>query len=417
MDMSRVHDWTDSAAADRASGDSSQNGMAMQGGSPPPSPTQTLEALIERGGPLLRLPEPAESSYLAEHRRAAVQLRAALCLLPAFLFCMLALLATPLLGVPAELATSLQVVGLGIVVPSSVIATAVVASAPERASSGIAVALNALVLVLAMEWLRARGLAAGLAFDHAIIACVPTALILFGGFRAACMVSIALGYLAATAAAAAFFDAPAGGAMQWLGESVLLLLVASAATWMESRQRRHWLMRRVIEHQAHRDPLTGLRNRRSFEQFYDVAASQARREHKNVCFAMVDLDHFKLINDRYGHAHGDSALQQVAALLAQFERRPLDAIARLGGEEFGVLLYDCNHASALRRLNDLAQLVHGSAIRNEGAPGGRLTMSIGGTISDGHAPLSALLDEADRRLYEVKHQGRNGVRVGALVVG
>src|SRR5690606_32043533 len=155
---------------------------------------------------------------------------------------------------------------------------------------------------------------------------------------------------------------PPLGAITWVAEGVLLLLSASAALWMETTQRRGWAARRLLLLQAHQDPLTGLRNRRAFELHYELAAAQARREGCSLLFALADLDHFKLVNDRYGHAYGDGALSEVAVVLGQFGRRPLDLAARLGGEEFAILLYDCNVEAAHDRLQALVAQVRALGI-------------------------------------------------------
>ena len=106
---------------------------------------------------------------------------------------------------------------------------------------------------------------------------------------------------------------------------------------------------------------------------------------------------------------------EVAVVLSQFGRRPLDLCARLGGEEFAILLYDCEPAAAEDRLSVLVAQVRALGIDNADAPLRKLTISAGGVISDGSHSLSLLYRSADEQLYTVKRGGRNGAQLGPLV--
>ena len=159
---------------------------------------------------------------------------------------------------------------------------------------------------------------------------------------------------------------------------------------------------------ARTDELTGLANRRAFVEQGSAAIDQARRYHRPLSLVMLDIDHFKRINDQYGHAVGDSALQHVAAALRR-TARAADTPGRLGGEEFALLLPEtaCDAATVLaeRLRRDVATVTvpaNGTTVR--------LTCSFGvAQFSGAAATLDALLGAADAALYQAKAEGRDRV--------
>ncbi|MDX6727666.1 MAG: hypothetical protein QOK49_2471 [Baekduia sp.] len=159
---------------------------------------------------------------------------------------------------------------------------------------------------------------------------------------------------------------------------------------------------------ATRDPLTGALNRRAFQEALDGAVARAARGAGTCSVAIIDIDHFKRINDGFGHAAGDRALVHLTEVLGLRARRQ-DAIGRLGGEEFAVLLDGTDTAGALRYGEDLrAQLAEASAPE---VP--RFTVSLGvAELAAGAHDAGAMLMAADRALYAAKEGGRDQV-VGA----
>lgn len=161
------------------------------------------------------------------------------------------------------------------------------------------------------------------------------------------------------------------------------------------------------------DPLTGLANRR---EFLVLAAEERRRAHQHgepVALLLLDIDHFKQVNDLYGHSAGDAALRALGRLLRR-HLRPFDLVGRYGGEEFVILLSGASQQGALTAAERLRALIAGTPFDHQGIV--RLTASIGVISSDPpeEIPLSALLASADRALYRAKHSGRNQVRPGVL---
>ncbi len=181
--------------------------------------------------------------------------------------------------------------------------------------------------------------------------------------------------------------------------------VRDAATLAKLAGARIGLLRVMAETQlqAATDPLTGLLNRRSFEQ----QLSGIRHQGGALSLAMADLDHFKELNDTYGHETGDRALRLFAQTLASSIRAG-DLVCRHGGEEFVVALPRCPAEDAARILDAMRARLD-AAITVSGLP--KFTVSFGLVQADGAEDLPALLGRADAALFDAKHQGRDRVAV------
>ena len=162
-----------------------------------------------------------------------------------------------------------------------------------------------------------------------------------------------------------------------------------------------------LEEFSYEDSLTGLKNRRYFNELMQHEATRANREGAPLSLIMMDLDHFKRINDRYGHAVGDSVLVSVAGLLREHFRNA-DVVCRLGGEEFVALLPGATTERAEMRAQELIERVRKLEIQYAGTVLSPITLSCGVATYPCHAhePI-ALLGLADKALYQAKHQGRD----------
>jgi diguanylate cyclase (GGDEF)-like protein len=163
------------------------------------------------------------------------------------------------------------------------------------------------------------------------------------------------------------------------------------------------------------DGLTGVTNRRGFDAALEAAWARAMRSGEPLALAIVDVDHFKLYNDTYGHQDGDRCLQAVAAALAAQCRRPDDMAARYGGEEFALLLPLNDEAGALRLAADACAAVAALRMPHAASSHGIVTVSIGiafMTPIPGQA-AELLLRRADQALYDAKRSGRNRVNTAA----
>jgi diguanylate cyclase (GGDEF)-like protein len=170
------------------------------------------------------------------------------------------------------------------------------------------------------------------------------------------------------------------------------------------------MQRRQLERLSTQDGLTGIANRRRFDEAFDRACRYAARTGEPVGVALLDVDHFKQFNDFYGHGAGDEALRQVAGVLARYAGRPYDVAARYGGEEFVLLVQGpTNFDSMLERLSHDIMALGIPHAKSSAAE--VVTISGGGLIARLNEPAdpAALLRRADVLLYRAKSAGRNRI--------
>jgi diguanylate cyclase (GGDEF)-like protein len=161
------------------------------------------------------------------------------------------------------------------------------------------------------------------------------------------------------------------------------------------------------------DPLTGIANRRAFMQDGEALLRRQVNDPCAIAVMLLDLDHFKSINDRFGHAVGDRVLQVFTQTGSRCMRR-MDLFGRLGGEEFAALLYDSNRDKALAAAEEI-RTTFAEATRDVDGEPINATVSIGVVIShDAISDLSALLAQADHALYRAKESGRDRVEVASI---
>lgn len=175
---------------------------------------------------------------------------------------------------------------------------------------------------------------------------------------------------------------------------------------------------RDLERLALEDPLTGLANRRQFDRELEKEVQRSHRTGQPIALIMADVDHFKAYNDAHGHPQGDECLRAIAAVLRGYGRRAGDLVARIGGEEFAILLPDLKSDVSEDLAARLLQAVAGERLPHASAASGIVTLSLGlATVSDSQsATLTAkyLVEQADAALYEAKAAGRNRVVVRRL---
>ena len=173
---------------------------------------------------------------------------------------------------------------------------------------------------------------------------------------------------------------------------------------------RSHMLTEQLSWQATHDVLTGLSNRRKFEQklIEAIALSQEKMCHHSVFY--LDLDKFKIVNDTCGHAAGDQVLKEVSDIFRQ-QVRSSDIVARLGGDEFGILLYNCPLSKAKIIADQLLEAIDNFHFTCE-AETFYLGVSIGLTEINSHTQnLASLMSTADAACYRAKKEGRNCVRV------
>jgi diguanylate cyclase (GGDEF)-like protein len=188
-----------------------------------------------------------------------------------------------------------------------------------------------------------------------------------------------------------------------VGISLAALLAALVLIW--SRNERIQELKR----QASQDPLTGLKNRRRFEEDLRTEMARNRRDGGEAALLMLDLDNFKRVNDTLGHPVGDRVIAEIASVL-RARMRVTDVLARLGGDEFAIVLPYCDATEARSVAEAIATAIREHAPREEGVP--PITVSVGIAMFGADPRLSeSLEEEADAALYEAKRAGRDAVRV------
>jgi diguanylate cyclase (GGDEF)-like protein len=172
---------------------------------------------------------------------------------------------------------------------------------------------------------------------------------------------------------------------------------------------RHAQLFQLQEANALTDELTKLPNRRSLAQSFLKEMQRARRHQKPIAFMMIDLDHFKQVNDTYGHLDGDAVLHELAEILGTGARES-DVCARYGGEEFAAILPETDEAGA----RTVAERIRANVAAATFPKGLKLTISIGVAATDEPALFTTLMEKADQALYAAKQGGRNQVRVADM---
>jgi diguanylate cyclase (GGDEF)-like protein len=167
----------------------------------------------------------------------------------------------------------------------------------------------------------------------------------------------------------------------------------------------------ALEALASVDGLTGVANRRQLDDALDHEWRRACRTASSLSFLLLDVDHFKLYNDIYGHLRGDNCLRQIAGAALQAFQRSGDTVARFGGEEFAIILPSTDRLAAFEMAERLRRSVEERKVEHAGSPYNVVTISIGcaTVIPERGANMSTLVDAADQALYEAKRSGRNRV--------
>lgn len=166
-----------------------------------------------------------------------------------------------------------------------------------------------------------------------------------------------------------------------------------------------------VSGQLREDPLTGALNRRGLEDVYAREAARCDRHGISLCLVLLDLDNFKILNDTHGHPAGDAVLIELTRT-ARTALRPNDAIARIGGEEFVLLLPDTDLDSALAATNRLASTLSSAQMTHEGAAI-RISFSAGIALRNSEETLRGMLSRTDAALYAAKHAGKNRTEIAA----
>jgi len=193
------------------------------------------------------------------------------------------------------------------------------------------------------------------------------------------------------------------------------ILVGVLVVMLLQRNRVVEAQRNQLRQMAFLDGLTGIANRRRFDEALQTEWRRCQRDLRSISLVMIDIDHFKRYNDHYGHQQGDECLRQVAQAIAGCLKRPSDLAARYGGEEFVCLLPNTDIAGAVTKAEQMRTAVVALGLPHESSPSAPIvTISLGvSTVApDGQVPES-LVEQADAQLYRAKGDGRNRVCTSA----
>jgi diguanylate cyclase (GGDEF)-like protein len=165
-----------------------------------------------------------------------------------------------------------------------------------------------------------------------------------------------------------------------------------------------------LKREASTDPLTGLKNRRRFDEDLRTAMARARRERTTGAMLMLDLDHFKRVNDDHGHPAGDRLIVEIAEVLRR-RTRESDSLGRLGGDEFAVVLPRCSREEALLTAEAIARAIRGHEPEAEGVEPVTACVGVAMFGTDPRQGAASVTSQADAAMYAAKDGGRDGVRI------
>lgn len=373
-------------------------------------PNSPYAAELQRGGGSRAFSTEIEAEYVRTHLRDNRTLIRAACALAA-LTTAARVVDRELLGTVSPSSLLFMSIVLGM---SALLAALAFSSAFERFYLGVAlfvVPLRNLIAAVGIVQTAAHG-------ELEALMLVPLLVLgpfYFTGlrFRAASWTVVITAV--ALLAAAVVFGLATPIALRALGFLTMIATAcAIAARNVERSSRKSFLESHLIEELAHHDTLTGLKNRRVFDEQLDRLWERGIETDRPLAILMVDIDHFKAYNDWAGHQAGDETLRRVAQTLQGFVTRPLDVLARYGGEEFALLSYDIDSAEAETLAERMRIAVGALAIKHEGPQaGGSVTISIGVAVIQPSTERRSrgALQLADQALYEAKVRGRNRVEL------
>jgi diguanylate cyclase (GGDEF)-like protein len=303
----------------------------------------------------------------------------------------------------------------GVMVPLLVVGFAVTYSPRADIWYPRYMAVAMMIALMGIAWigLMAWGQGEPRVFVRLVIATVAVYFVLGLPFRSAVVVSLAT--IAFYAVAAYGKSMPGAEMTHYLSMLVIVNVICIAGAYkLEHTRRTAWLEGQMLAEIAMHDGLTGIPNRRRFDDHLQRVWAQSIRERRHIALLFADIDHFKPFNDHYGHQAGDEALKVVASVLTSFARRPLDLAARYGGEEFAVVLFDTGRDHAVRIAEEIMTAVRDRAVPHADSGAARvLTISIGiaCVVPAARRSWEGLVQLADQALYAAKDAGRNQARV------
>jgi diguanylate cyclase (GGDEF)-like protein len=372
----------------------------------------SLMAQLQRGFSWLRFDAEFEVAYRQDQFRERVRyLRVSIAILVGLLLVLFQIDQ----GVMPEISGRLPLAArFGIMVPALVIGFALTFVSRAHVWYPRVMAVLAPAVLIAIAWLGLWAWSQGepRLFARLIIGMIAVYFVLGVTLRIAFAANLAA--IAAYAWLAVSVSMPAPDLVHYLCVLALSSAICAMGAYnLEHARRTAWLEGRLLEETALQDGLTGIHNRRRFDEHLQRVWHQCIREHKPLALLFADIDHFKAYNDRYGHQAGDEALKAVAGVLARHARRPMELVARYGGEEFAVVLYDTSREHAVRIGGEILEEVRALGIAHAAstaAPVLTISLGIACVMPVARRSSAGLLQLADQALYAAKDGGRNQLR-------
>ncbi len=383
--------------------------------SDPNLPSLSPEVIAAHELARLRFAYDEEAQFRIDYEAAALGSRMTLFTMGVVLVGLTPLYDRFLLQIPEAFAGFSHAMQFGVQIPAVLFAMAMTWARLRRWSAPATV-LAMMLCVMGLTFQQVIGPAHGFHVPHDFAALAIAATCLLGRLRviyllpwaSALMVIVSVMQLHGFGySAGAFYDVIS----MWM----LFLLVSIATYMLEYSARENWRQRRKLEEQAAHDALTGLPNRRYFDTMFVHLIRQAAREHKNIALMILDVDHFKNYNDRYGHPAGDDCLRRVGRCLGDAMRRPQDFCARIGGEEFAAVWFDAQIASGPALAEKVRASISDLGIPHAASPTSAVVSASGGLIQlacpsqeDASTEIATeMILRADRALYQAKRGGRD----------
>lgn len=370
-----------------------------------------LRSQLTRGFPWLVFAKHIEPGFQIDNAEMAMPYRRVLLCVSLFGIVVSILIDHFLAVLPVDLSELAWVAQLFVMLPFTLGALATTLRKNWQQYSEFSLLFAMTVLVLSLLAMRSVGVREGFDFPLEFTAITIAATFFLGRVPFWRVLPLVFLLCIALVLNEAMFKTPGVAGWYRVWANTLLVIVSIIGGYsFEYVLRESWLNRRLLEQLSNQDPLTGLPNRRAFDEAASRGMRQAVREQKPLGLAMIDIDCFKLYNDTYGHLAGDECLQKVAGVLQDMARRPLDCYSRRGGEEF-VIAWFGSDAPAMQTLGEtLLQRIRDLAIEHKRSTVAQmLTISMGLTTltPSPDTTLAQILESADQAMYRAKRAGRN----------
>jgi diguanylate cyclase (GGDEF)-like protein len=316
---------------------------------------------------------------------------------------------------------------LAVVTPFALLCLVVVArtESPRRRESMVPATCIALMIVTIYLTLSSASPLAAYSQYSAILAIIMPNLVVQGRFWYAVFGSLVVSAIYAIG----IYNLPSLPFAAFLGAVVTITVIVVCTLYVNlqlERERRHAYLVALRDHIRSRhlvranqelnrisnlDAMTGLTNRRGLDSYLETVWAEAKRMGLSLAVLMIDVDHFKRFNDRYGHQAGDDCLRQIGEIARRQTRRGDELVARYGGEEFVMVLPGADLLDGIRVAERARRAVEALALRHEASPCQFVTVSVGAAAAPAAAASSAaaIIASADAALYEAKRRGRNRV--------